>query len=78
MNFEKDIFTIEKKSTRLLPLGEAATAAISMEHNIGANSKLPLFLALGVVFYQRMNGKQYLISNKMFNVLNLVKVSGFV
>jgi hypothetical protein len=40
------------------------------------NSVSPLFLALGVEFFQEVNGQMYPLKNGTYNPLALVQVSG--
>jgi len=47
-----------------------------MENNVTANSTHPLFLLLGIQFYQQVNGINYPLKNGSFNALKLVKVAG--
>ena len=41
-------------------------------------STKPLFLAVGVEFYQEINGQMYPLKNGAFNPLSLAKVDGGV
>jgi hypothetical protein len=45
---------------------------------VTAASTKPLFLALGVEFYQEVNGQMYPLKNGAYNPLALVKVDGGV
>jgi hypothetical protein len=40
------------------------------------NSTKPLFLAIGLAFYQEVNGQMYSLKNGAFNRPSLVQVSG--
>jgi hypothetical protein len=53
-----------------------ATVAISHVNPVTPNSTKPLFLALGVEFYQQVNGQMYPLKNGSYNPLALVSVSG--
>jgi hypothetical protein len=63
-------------SSDVLPIGSDLTAAIDAAFAAGANSTQPLFLLLGIAFYQEVNGKNYSLKNGAFNALSIVKVSG--
>jgi hypothetical protein len=52
-----------------------ATAVINLNNSVTANSTHPLFLVLGIEFYQDVNVK-YPLKNGAFNALSIVKVSG--
>ena len=49
---------------------------INLNNNVTANSTHPLFLVLGVEFYQDVNGVKYPLKNGAYNALSIVKVSG--
>ncbi len=53
-----------------------ATAVINLNNSVTANSTHPLFLVLGIEFYQDVNGVKYPLKNGAFNALSIVKVSG--
>lgn len=67
---------ITSNSSGVLPLNAVAAAAISNTYNAGANSTQPLFLFIGISFFQEVNGKNYSLKNGAFNALSIVKVSG--
>ena len=50
--------------------------AINQVNTITPNSTKPLFLAVGLEFYQEINGQMYPLKNGAFNPLSLVQVSG--
>ncbi len=74
IDFENQLNSNDAIETALLPWDNTATAAISLEATITANSTHPLFLVLGISFYQEMNGKNYSLNNGGFNCLAIVKV----
>lgn len=76
VDFENETFVIDSKNSNILPWDANATAVINLANAVTANSTHPLFLALGVEFYQEVNGVQYPLKNGAFNALALVKVSG--
>lgn len=55
-----------------------ATAVISQTNAVTANSTKPLFLALGIEFYQEINGQMYPLKNGAFNPLSIAKVDSGV
>ena len=67
---------ITTNATEILPIGSDASAAVNHSFNAGANSTEPLFLVLGICFFQAVNGKNYTLKNGAFNALKIVKVSG--
>jgi hypothetical protein len=67
---------IQTNSTAILPIDNNLSAAVNHSYNMAANSTEPLFLVLGISFYQQVNGKDYPLKNGAFNALSIVKVSG--
>ena len=67
---------MDTQSTAVLPWDTNATAVIDLENTVTAASTHPLFLALGIEFYQEVNGQMYPLKNGSFNALALVKVDG--
>lgn len=76
IDFEEETFLVDENSSNALPLDANPTVAISHVATVTANSTHPLFLALGILFYQEVNGIMYPLKNGAFNALALVKVSG--
>ncbi|RYY49961.1 MAG: hypothetical protein EOO06_05505 [Chitinophagaceae bacterium] len=76
IDFSAEVFETTESATAVLPLDDAPTVAINHTNNLPANSTHPLFLALGVQFFQQVNGIDYPLKNGAFNALSLVEVSG--
>jgi len=76
VDFETETFTTGLHDSGLLPWNTTPTAAINLAHTLPANSGHPLFLLLGIQFFQQVNGTDYPLKNGAFNTLSLVKVSG--
>lgn len=76
IDFENETFVVDTNETAILPWDTAATAVINLANAVTANSTHPLFLALGIEFYQEVNAVKYPLKNGAFNALNLAKVSG--
>jgi hypothetical protein len=76
VDFEAETFVEAHTETAILPWDNTLTAPISQENAVTAASIKPLFLALGVEFYQEVNGQMYPLKNGAFNPLALVTVSG--
>lgn len=76
IDFENESYVSSNSGTAELPLNSVPTAAINLSNAVTANSTKPLFLALGIEFYQQVNGIMYPLKNGAFNALALVKVSG--
>ncbi|HPG10790.1 MAG TPA: hypothetical protein PLU37_04610 [Chitinophagaceae bacterium] len=76
VDFENETFVMDSQATAVLPWDATATAVINLANAVTANSTHPLFLALGIEFYQQVNGQMYPLKNGAYNALALVKVSG--
>lgn len=76
IDFENETFVMATSESAILPWDTTATAVLNLSNAVTANSTHPLFLALGIEFYQEVNGQMYPLKNGAFNPLALVKVSG--
>jgi hypothetical protein len=76
IDFEAETFVATNSETAILPWDAVPTVAISHTNMVTPNSAKPLFLALGVEFYQQVNGTMYPLKNGSYNPLALVQVSG--
>lgn len=52
------------------------TAIEDTDLSLTANSTHPIFVAVGIEFYQQVNGKYYPLNNGAFNALQIAKVEG--
>jgi hypothetical protein len=78
VDFELETYVVSTSETAILPWDAAATAAINQTNAVTPASTKPLFLALGVEFYQEINGQMYPLKNGAFNPLAVVKVDSGV
>ncbi len=78
IDFEAESFVEAHSETAILPWDAAPTVAISHINAVTAGSTKPLFLALGVEFYQEVNGQMYALKNGSYNPLSIVKVDSGV
>ena len=76
VDFENETFVIDGNDSAIIPLNNTATAAITITNTVTANSLSPLFLVLGIEFYQEVNGTMYPLKNGVYNPLAIVKVDG--
>lgn len=77
IDFEGEAFTTDRKETPFLPWDTNVTPALIHVHNVTAGSTHPLFLLMGIVFFQEVNGAYYPLKNGAHNPLRIVAVSGF-
>ena len=78
VDFEAETFVIATAETAILPWDATPTAVINQVNAVTAASTKPLFLALGVEFYQQINGTMYPLKNGAFNPLSIAKVDSGV
>jgi hypothetical protein len=76
IDFEAETFVVANSETAILPWDANPTVDINQVNAVTPDSTKPLFLALGVEFYQQVNGKMYPLKNGAYNPLSLVQVSG--
>ena len=76
IDFENEVFVVSDSATAILPWDAAPSVAVAQTNAVTAASTKPLFLALGIEFYQEVNGQMYSLKNGAFNPLALVQVSG--
>lgn len=76
IDFENETYVTDDVPTGILPWNNVATVAFDLTSAVTAASTHPLFLALGIEFYQEVNGTMYPLKNGAFNALNLVQVDG--
>ena len=76
IDFEAETFVVENSETAILPWDSAPSVVIDHTNMVTPASTKPLFLALGVEFYQNVNGQMYPLKNGAYNPLALVQVSG--
>ena len=76
IDFENEVFTSDSKASNVLVWDGTATAVINLNNALVANSTHPLFLILGIEFYQDVNGVKYPLKNGAFNALAIAKVNG--
>lgn len=76
IDFEAGVFETITSQSADITIAEAPVAAVDLLNQLTANSTHPLFLALGIEFYQQVNGVNYALKNGGFNALALVRVLG--
>ena len=76
IDFENETFVVDIQETAQLPWDNVATAVVNLASAVTPNSTHPLFLAVGIEFYQDVNGIKYPLKNGSYNALSLVKING--
>jgi hypothetical protein len=78
IDFQEETSIVATSETAILPWDTTATAVINLSNAVTANSTRPLFLALGIEFFQEVNGQMYSLKNGTYNPLAIVKVDSGV
>lgn len=76
VDFENETFVVDSQATAILPWDANPTAVINLSNAVTANSTHPLFLMLGIEFYQQVNGQMYPLKNGAYNALAIADVDG--
>ncbi|MEO5888931.1 MAG: hypothetical protein ABIQ31_01700 [Ferruginibacter sp.] len=76
VDFVNETFEVDTHETAPIPWDSTATAVINLANAVTANNTNPMFLAMGIEFYQDVNGVKYPLKNGQYNALALVKVDG--
>ena len=76
IDFGAETFVAPTSASAILPWGIAPSTALTQTNTVTPASTKPLFLMLGIEFYQEVNGTMYPLKNGAFNPLAIAKVSG--
>jgi hypothetical protein len=76
IDFEMETFVSLNSASAILPWSLVPTVAITQTNTVTPASTKPLFLVLGIEFFQQVNGTMYTLKNGAFNPLAIAKVSG--
>lgn len=74
VDFDNRTYVIDSSLTAALPWDDTVTIAISQDLSVSAGTTLPLFIHLGIQFFEDTNGTLYPLKNHQFNPLSVVKV----
>jgi hypothetical protein len=76
VDFEAGVYVTNMSSTPEIVFGPQNEAAATLSNAVTPASKHPLFIALGIEFFQQVNGVFYPLKNGFYNALALVKIDG--
>jgi len=76
VDFEQGVYVSEISIPTDIALNNEDTAPLAITHSVTPNSSKPLFILLGIEFYQQVNNAMYPLKNGAFNALAIIKVSG--
>jgi hypothetical protein len=74
VDFAEGTFVSDTKESEVLPWDPTLTPVINLSNAVVSNGTNPVFLLLGIQFYQEVNSVQYALKNGAFNSLQIVKV----
>jgi hypothetical protein len=76
VDFENNTSSLALFESGFIVWNNTPQALMDISLALTPNSTHPLFLLLGLQFYQLVNGQQYSLKNGSFNALGIVKVEG--
>jgi hypothetical protein len=76
VDFANETYVSVNSASAILPWSITPTSVITQTNTVTPASTKPLFLFLGLEFYQEVNGTMYPLKNGAFNPLAIAKVSG--
>lgn len=76
INFVEETFQVVGTQSAEIAIAPGPAATFNLVNQLPAGLADPLFLILGIEFYQKVNGVNYPLNNGQYNALSLVKVLG--
>jgi hypothetical protein len=76
VNFSNEQYVTDSQQSAMLPWNITPTGNITLEMHVTPNSIHPLFLLLGLQFFQQVNGSMSKLKDGTFNSLSIIKVLG--
>jgi hypothetical protein len=74
VDFENGSIKAANANSGYTTLNNAPQAAILLAVNVDVNAAKPIFIGVGLEFYQEVNGQKYLLQNGQFNPFQIVLV----
>ena len=74
IDFDTEVYITDIKQSPYQPWTAAMAPALNLTANVPAASTHPLFLVVGIQFFQEVNGTYYTLKSGEHNALSLVKV----
>lgn len=74
VDFEQGTFDTQINESEIVAWNETLTSEFILDNELTPNSPHPMFLFLGVEFFQEVNGNKYPLKNGAYNALSIVKV----
>lgn len=76
IDFENAVYISAQSESAMLELDNNVTSIIQLQNALTAGSTHPMFLIMGISFYQEVNGETYVLKNGAYNALQIIKVLG--
>ncbi len=76
VDFTNGQFVTATNETEYLPWNNVNREPVKLAHQVGPDNKNPLFLLMGLQFYQEVNTEMYPLKSGSYNSLAIVKVQG--
>jgi len=76
INFEAGVYQAIDSQSAFLDLNSQIVPGIVMSTGLSPQSEHPLFLLVGIEFFQEVNRQYYPLSNNNFNAMSILIVSG--
>jgi hypothetical protein len=74
VDFVNNTSVTDLQSSAILPWDSTPTTLIALSSSVSAGSVQPLFIHLGVQFFEQINSNYYPLKNNAYNPLGIVKV----
>lgn len=74
VDFENGTLSTTDAASGFVALSNLPQAAVTLNVNVMANAAKPIFVGVGLEFYQEVNGNKYLLQNGQFNPFQIVLV----
>ncbi|MET3730557.1 hypothetical protein [Moheibacter stercoris] len=78
VDFPNETYVVSTAETAILPIDGTLTTAVNQTHSLTPNSTLPMYLVMGIEFFQEVNGTMYPLRNGAFNPMGIVEVENAV
>ncbi len=75
VDFAGETYVADQSYSAFLPWNDVPTGPVDLTVEVAQNSEHPIFLLLGIAFFQQVGGKYYVLNTRALSALSIVKVS---
>jgi hypothetical protein len=75
LDFANEVVVKDETQTSILPINNTPTLPLTLTVTLTPNSKFPIYQALGICFYQEVNGTKYPLNNETNNATKIINVA---